>query len=707
MALLAMSLAATWLLGSMPALASPVSKVRQQEWWLTKLGVTRAWRTSEGAGVLVAVLSDGVDASQPDLSGSVTTGPDFTNSGQAAGSRYFGVQGTAVASLIAGHGHGTGDSAGVIGVAPAAKILSVRVTLSSGDPLLADAAIAAGLPAAIAAGIRYAVSHGATVIDLPLDPAQANATGSAAATSAAGLAAERAAVRYAEQHGVVLVAPAGDNGAGTDAVNYPAADRGVVSVGAFDKNFIKAAYTSHQPYVTLTAPGTGVIAAVPSGYTTMNSTVASSAIVAGIAALIRSHFPNLTPTQVTKALTDSTVFRPVGGRLDGSGYGTANANRAVTRAAKIAGPTPTRQASPTARPHVRPTAPANSSADPTIAPRLLRDGVIAAAVLIILLLPITAYGTFWWRRRRREAQAAVNAARWQRPAPDPDGYAETEDAEPMASMFAARPFSARPDEPAGRADDDALAGPRVLPGSGWPAGTGLGNGGVSGDWGYEDHAAAGLAGTGAGGHAGAGGRNGFGGRSSLGGNGFGGNSFGDNSIRGGAAGGDSAAAAPADSGPLAPAADRGLSRLDSKPPQISGAPPWEPAPRPDSELPWAVSQAPSAVSRRASGLAVNRDSAADPPWDEMLAAADSTVAGPSWADSSWIDSTWAVPAAPADGGSATTGERGSSADAPDALDGDGDGDGGGYDDGTVYTWSPGASTEAFPAVPRDYERDYE
>jgi subtilisin family serine protease len=69
------ALAVTWLLGSAPAVASPV---RQQDWWLGKLGVTHAWRTSLGSGVIVAVLGDGVVASQPDLKGSVIAGRDFT-----------------------------------------------------------------------------------------------------------------------------------------------------------------------------------------------------------------------------------------------------------------------------------------------------------------------------------------------------------------------------------------------------------------------------------------------------------------------------------------------------------------------------------------------------------------------------------------------------------------------------------------------------
>ena len=82
-----------------------------------------------------------------------------------------------MSGIIAGHGHGTGDRSGIIGIAPAARILSVRVTLEFNDPLSSDATISRRLPQAIADGITYAVAHGARIIDLPLDPGTLGMTG--------------------------------------------------------------------------------------------------------------------------------------------------------------------------------------------------------------------------------------------------------------------------------------------------------------------------------------------------------------------------------------------------------------------------------------------------------------------------------------------------------------------------------------------------
>src|SRR5262250_712555 len=102
---------------------------RQSEWWLSKLHVIQAWRSGEGAGVTIAVLADGVDTTQTDLTGRVTSGPDLTGSKRTPGGPHYGTIGTGIASLIAGHGHGKNSASGSYGVANDARILSIRVTL--------------------------------------------------------------------------------------------------------------------------------------------------------------------------------------------------------------------------------------------------------------------------------------------------------------------------------------------------------------------------------------------------------------------------------------------------------------------------------------------------------------------------------------------------------------------------------------------------
>ena len=97
-----------------------------QQWVLDMLNVEAAWPVTQGAGVTVAVIDSGVNPDVSDLTGSVTTGPDYTGVTTSPSSPDWGVHGTWMASLIAGHGHDGGVS-GVIGIAPEARILSIRV----------------------------------------------------------------------------------------------------------------------------------------------------------------------------------------------------------------------------------------------------------------------------------------------------------------------------------------------------------------------------------------------------------------------------------------------------------------------------------------------------------------------------------------------------------------------------------------------------
>jgi subtilisin family serine protease len=398
--------------------------VRAQEWWLDSLNVTQAWRTTRGAGVTVAVLGTGVAARHPDLAGDVVTGPDYTGSGRTPGGPFWGIDGTQVASVIAGHGHGPGRQSGIVGVAPAATILSVRVNLEFNDPLNSDQTVTRRLPGAIADGITYAVDHGARVIDLPLDPGTFGLAGGEDPAAADGSRAEQAAVAYALRKSVVLVAPAGDDGDGSGLVNYPAAYTGVIAVGAVSRSGSLAPFSSRRSYVALTAPGVDLTAATPpAGYAPVSSTSTASGIVAGVAALLLSEFPHLTVAQVTQALIKSTVT-PGGtaaadnGDGPGTGYGTVDAARAVSLAALFtsagtasASASASASAPATPRPSATPTGAAQAGtsahrADASaLAGSLVRAVVAALAVLIVLVIVLILV-----MRSRRKRTAATGSA---------------------------------------------------------------------------------------------------------------------------------------------------------------------------------------------------------------------------------------------------------------------------------------------------------
>ena len=389
--------------------ARTAAPTRAAQWWLTAMNVPRAWRSApgQGRGVTIAVLSTGVEAAHQDLAGAVRAGPDYSRSGRKAGDRFWGYEGTAVASLIAGHGHGAGGAAGITGIAPAARILSVRVTLEYDDPLNSEPAVTKQVPDAIAAGIRYAVGSGARVIALPLDPSTLGPTTAGDPAAAGGSPAERAAVSYALGHDVVLVAPAGDNGASTGTVNYPAAYPGVVAAGATARNGQLVPFTSTRSYVAFTAPGASLTEAAPDGgYASLASTDMSAALTAGVAALIRDRFPRLAAAEVAQALERGAVARPGARPVPGAGRGALDAEAALSAAAVIAAAhpasarlAPPRPASqPAARPAAerRPTAPARDAG--ALAGSLLRDAVIVACALVAALA--VALAVIGARRRR-------------------------------------------------------------------------------------------------------------------------------------------------------------------------------------------------------------------------------------------------------------------------------------------------------------------
>ncbi len=300
---------------------------------LKSINAPAAWRASQGHGVIVGVLDTGVDASAPDLSGSVGTGPDYTQGADPPGYQPPHLHGTFIASLIAGHGSGPGRAGGIIGVAPAARVLSVRVILDDSEPGIGPYNTDPRFADAIGRGIRYAASHGAAVINMSL--------GSVEPTRAV-----QAALAYAVSRGVVVVASAGNSGAPSQAYtpySYPASFAGVLSVAAVNESGARAAFSDRNSSVVLSAPGVEVIGAGPGGtYLQANGTSPAAAFVAGVAALIRSAYPRLSPAQVEQAMISSASRRPAAGYSPATGFGEVDAAAALRAAGLLsrAGPEP-------------------------------------------------------------------------------------------------------------------------------------------------------------------------------------------------------------------------------------------------------------------------------------------------------------------------------------------------------------------------------
>jgi type VII secretion-associated serine protease mycosin len=326
---------------SMPAAAAPADSVRdQQQWVLNMLDVPSAWSVTEGANVTVAVIDSGVNPDVSDLDGAVKTGGDFTDLSTSSSDPHWGQHGTWMASIIAGRGNGFDD--GIIGVAPEAKILSIRVIPDMNDPGYKkyDTEPEGQIQDELADGIREAVREHAQVISMSIGYSAPSST-------------VRAALQYAYDHGVVLVASAGNSGDndeqhtrvgahGWAPVSFPAEYPGVLSVGAVNMQEQPASFSSGNLSVKVAAPGEGVPAQGRNGlYYTVNGTSPACALVAGVAALIKSRYPSVSPAQVMEALT-TTAHQPLsgGGYNVLTGFGVVDAAAALTEAGKLTGERP-------------------------------------------------------------------------------------------------------------------------------------------------------------------------------------------------------------------------------------------------------------------------------------------------------------------------------------------------------------------------------
>jgi len=301
------------------------------------MDVPAAWQLTQGAGVTVAVIDSGVNPHVSDLTGSVITGPDYTGVSTRPSNPDWGVHGTWMASLIAGHGHPAGSDNGVIGIAPASTILSIRVIPDRADPHYGrySREQEPNIQDSLAHGIDYAVQHGAKVISMSIGYSAPNGV-------------VKQALQEAFSRGVVVVASAGNSGApggtsdvGLAPVSFPADYPGVISVGAVNMVGAVAGFSSDNLSVLVAAPGVNVPAQGRDGqYWFVSGTSPACALVAGVAALIKSRYPHLAPNLVASALTSTATSRPARGYDSQVGFGIVDAAAALAKAGQLAGDPP-------------------------------------------------------------------------------------------------------------------------------------------------------------------------------------------------------------------------------------------------------------------------------------------------------------------------------------------------------------------------------
>ncbi|MBT2756694.1 S8 family serine peptidase [Mesobacillus foraminis] len=271
-----------------------------KQWYLKKIQAPKAWDQSKGSSsITVAVIDAGVQTSHPDLKGrivspynAVTGGSTFTPDDHGTH-----VAGTIAASI---------NKSGVAGVAPNVKIMPINVF--SGEY---------GSTYAVIDGIYYAADHNANVINMSLG-------GYSYSYSL------EYAIAYARSKGVLVVAAAGNDD--TSQYTYPAALPNVIGVSATDSRDRITDFSNYGNYIDFAAPGEDIYSTVTgSKYQYMDGTSMASPVVSGVAALILSKNPLLSPSEVESIMKSSAADLGNSGWDYYYGYGRVDANKALQK----------------------------------------------------------------------------------------------------------------------------------------------------------------------------------------------------------------------------------------------------------------------------------------------------------------------------------------------------------------------------------------
>ncbi|SFM53492.1 Thermophilic serine proteinase precursor [Nocardia asteroides] len=338
------------------------------------LDLERAWQFAKGAGQLVAVIDTGVSQHPrlPDL----WAGGDYVAAG-GDGTEDCDVHGTVVAGII---GATQVPGQGFAGVAPEARILSIRQTSAlyqqegaGRNKSPEDRPDGYGKVSSLAAAIRRAADFGARVINISLVACNSSSPKDEVAFGALGAAVQYAAV----EKDVVIVTSAGNtddnckNGnPGPDPlkpaedlwdtirtyVNPAWYDDYVLSVGSINDNGAPSKFSVPGPWVGIAAPGEGITSldarttGISDGkydnqgkYMAYSGTSFASPYVAGVAALVRERFPNLSAKQVIQRL-QATAHAPAEGWNPYIGYGAVDPVAALTN--EVPRELPPKKASP-------------------------------------------------------------------------------------------------------------------------------------------------------------------------------------------------------------------------------------------------------------------------------------------------------------------------------------------------------------------------
>ncbi|HYM53052.1 MAG TPA: S8 family serine peptidase, partial [Candidatus Dormibacteraeota bacterium] len=292
-----------------------------QQYALDRMHVREAWSIGTGGSNLIAVVDTGVWAAHPDLAGRLVPGYDFVNNDSNPADD--NAHGTWVSGIIAANAN---DGLGIAGISWTDRIMPVKVMDENGLGMTSD----------VAAGIHWAVDHGASVINLSI-----GGFGDSQLL--------REAVDYAWARNVVLVAAAGNfRSAGPF---YPASYPHVISVSATQADDEFTNWSNFGADVDVSAPGASILTTncnrstvssckYTGAHIVISGTSFSSPNVAGVVALLRARNPGWTNASVVSRILSTADDLGYAGWDNRYGHGRVNANRALGGSNGPASPSP-------------------------------------------------------------------------------------------------------------------------------------------------------------------------------------------------------------------------------------------------------------------------------------------------------------------------------------------------------------------------------
>ncbi len=248
------------------------------QWNLPAIRTEDGWKISRGnEDVIIAIIDTGIDMKHPDLAKRIVDGYNVLNDSPMPNDDNG--HGTHVAGIIASE---TNNGVGIAGMTWYNRIMPIKAMNADGYGTSFD----------VAQGIRWAVEHGADVINMSLGNYKASK-------------ALKEAIDYAYEKDVIMVAASGNED--TDQTSYPAAFENVIGVAAVNLNLNRAEFSNYGDYIDVAAPGVDIASTYIEGqYASLSGTSMATPHVAALAGLIKSYQPDLKNSEIIRIIEETT-----------------------------------------------------------------------------------------------------------------------------------------------------------------------------------------------------------------------------------------------------------------------------------------------------------------------------------------------------------------------------------------------------------------